>query len=88
MNYLFMKYAGVVNEIWKKNYEIIQVSYDVVITKNGTWILLWEYLIFTSVDLYMIRCSGYALFKITHVAWSVETDVLHSILCHYMLRYW
>lgn len=32
MNYLFMKYAGVVNEIWKKNYEIIQVSYDVVIT--------------------------------------------------------
>lgn len=53
-------------------------SYDVVIIKNWTWILLWEYLRFASVDLYMIRCSGYVLFKITHVAWSVETDVLAS----------
>lgn len=49
-------------------------SYDVVIIK--IWTLLWEYLRFASVEFYMIRCSIYALFKITHVAWSVETDVL------------
>lgn len=53
-----------------------KTSYNIVIIKNWTWKFLGKYLRFAGVDLYKIRCSGYALFKLTFVARSIETDVL------------